>query len=149
MIWLCDRSLTVCNTEKWTLLCCQIALWLNTRRQTICAVVLPPSYGLFTAALSVGSLYAHHWSSPILSRVFQLPVMIVHVRISLTHAPELPLWYVLCVIFLSVLNHCEVHRISAVLYQCFSDIVGADSVTIETYKPVLTALGKSIKVSRF
>lgn len=93
--WLCYllwcRSLTVCSTVKWTSLCCQIALWLNTRRQTICAVALPPSYGLFIAALSVGSLYAHHWSSRILSRVFQLPVMIVHARICLMHAPKLPL----------------------------------------------------------
>lgn len=55
----------------------------------------------------------------------------------------------LCVFFLSVLNHCEVHRISAVVYQCYSDVVGADSVTMETYKPVLTRLGKSIQVSSF
>uniref|UniRef100_H3CQD2 Proteasome assembly chaperone 1 n=1 Tax=Tetraodon nigroviridis TaxID=99883 RepID=H3CQD2_TETNG len=46
----------------------------------------------------------------------------------------------------AVLNHCEVHRISAVVYQCYSDVVGADSVTMETYKPVLTRLGKSIQL---
>lgn len=55
------------------------------------------------------------------------------------------LWF----FFLSVLNHCEVHRISAVVYQCYSDVVGADSVTMETYKPLLTRLGKSIQVSSF
>lgn len=53
------------------------------------------------------------------------------------------------VLFLTVLNHCEVHHISAVVYQCYSDVVGADSVTMETYKPVLTTLGKSIQVSSF
>lgn len=59
------------------------------------------------------------------------------------------LFFVFFVFFLSVLNHCEVHRISAVVYQCYSDVVGADSVTMETYKPVLTRLGKSIQVSSF
>lgn len=54
----------------------------------------------------------------------------------------------LCYFFL-VLNHCEVHKISAVVYQCYSDVLGADSVTMETYKPVLTRLGKSIQVSSF
>lgn len=49
----------------------------------------------------------------------------------------------------SVLNHCEVHRIAAVVYQCYSDVIGPDSVTMETYKPALTKLGKSIQVSCF
>ncbi|XP_026183314.1 proteasome assembly chaperone 1 [Mastacembelus armatus] len=45
----------------------------------------------------------------------------------------------------AVLNHCQVHRIAAVVYQCYSDITGPDSVTMETYKPVLTKLSKSIQ----
>ncbi|XP_057676043.1 proteasome assembly chaperone 1 isoform X1 [Corythoichthys intestinalis] len=44
----------------------------------------------------------------------------------------------------AVLNHCQVHRISAVVYQCFSDVIGTDSVTMETYKPALAKLGKAI-----
>lgn len=46
----------------------------------------------------------------------------------------------------AVLNHCEVHRIGAVVYQCYSDVIGPDSVTMETYKPALTKLGKSIQL---
>ncbi|CAJ1063417.1 proteasome assembly chaperone 1 [Xyrichtys novacula] len=46
----------------------------------------------------------------------------------------------------AVLNHCEVHRITAVVYQCYSDVIGPDSVTMETYKPALTKLGKSIQL---
>ncbi|KAM3601316.1 uncharacterized protein V6R79_010585 [Siganus canaliculatus] len=46
----------------------------------------------------------------------------------------------------AVLNHCEVHRIAAVVYQCFSDVIGPDSITMETYKPALTRLSKSIKL---
>ncbi|XP_041808286.1 proteasome assembly chaperone 1 isoform X2 [Chelmon rostratus] len=46
----------------------------------------------------------------------------------------------------AVLNHCEVHRIAAVVYQCYSDVIGPDSVTMETYKPALTKLGKSIQL---
>ncbi|XP_061558722.1 proteasome assembly chaperone 1 [Phycodurus eques] len=46
----------------------------------------------------------------------------------------------------AVLNHCQVHRISAVVYQCFSDVIGADSVTMEAYNPALAKLGKSIKL---
>lgn len=49
----------------------------------------------------------------------------------------------------SVLNHCEVHRVAAVVYQCYSDVIGPDSVTMETYKPALTHLGKSVQVSCF
>lgn len=48
-----------------------------------------------------------------------------------------------------VLNHCQVHRIAAVAYNCYSDIIGPDSVTMETYKPALTKIGKSIQVSCF
>nr|XP_057943728.1 proteasome assembly chaperone 1 [Doryrhamphus excisus] len=44
----------------------------------------------------------------------------------------------------AVLNHCQVHRIAAVVYQCFSDVIGPDSVTMETFKPTLTKLGKSV-----
>ncbi|XP_049598893.1 proteasome assembly chaperone 1 [Syngnathus scovelli] len=46
----------------------------------------------------------------------------------------------------AVLNHCQVHRIPAVVYQCFTDVIGTDSVTMETYKPVLVNLGSSIKL---
>ncbi|KAF3706569.1 Proteasome assembly chaperone 1 [Channa argus] len=46
----------------------------------------------------------------------------------------------------AVLNHCQVHHIAAVVYQCYSDIIGPDSVTMETYKPALTRLGKSIQL---
>ncbi|XP_034540386.1 proteasome assembly chaperone 1 [Notolabrus celidotus] len=46
----------------------------------------------------------------------------------------------------AVLNHCQVHRIAAVVYQCYSDVIGPDSVTMETYKPALTKLGKSIQL---
>lgn len=54
--------------------------------------------------------------------------------------------FVLCAVS-SVLNHCQVHRIAAVVYQCYSDVIGPDSVTMETYKPALTKLGRSIQVS--
>lgn len=73
LVWC--RFLTVCSTDNWTSLCCQTALWLNTRQQTICTVALLPSYVLFIAALTMESLSARHWSSPIYSRVFQLPVI--------------------------------------------------------------------------
>lgn len=43
----------------------------------------------------------------------------------------------------AVLNHCQVHHIAAVVYQCYSDVIGLDSVTMETYKPALT---KSIQL---
>ncbi|CAK6973163.1 proteasome assembly chaperone 1 [Scomber scombrus] len=46
----------------------------------------------------------------------------------------------------AVLNHCQVHRIATVVYQCYSDVIGPDSVTMETYKPALTKLGKSIQL---
>ncbi|XP_019941076.1 proteasome assembly chaperone 1 isoform X1 [Paralichthys olivaceus] len=46
----------------------------------------------------------------------------------------------------AVLNHSQVHRIATVVYQCYSDVIGPDSVTMETYKPALTKLGKSIQL---
>uniref|UniRef100_G3QC23 Proteasome assembly chaperone 1 n=1 Tax=Gasterosteus aculeatus aculeatus TaxID=481459 RepID=G3QC23_GASAC len=46
----------------------------------------------------------------------------------------------------AVLNHCEVHRIATVVYQCYSDVTGPDSVTMETFKPALTKLGESIQL---
>lgn len=46
----------------------------------------------------------------------------------------------------AVLNHCEVHHIAAVVYQCYSDVIGPDSITMEAYKPVLTKLGKNIQL---
>lgn len=49
----------------------------------------------------------------------------------------------------SVLNHCEVYHIAAVVYQCYSDVTGPDSVTMEAYKPVLAKMGKNIQVGCF
>ncbi|XP_029956619.1 proteasome assembly chaperone 1 [Salarias fasciatus] len=46
----------------------------------------------------------------------------------------------------AVLNHCQVHRIAAIVYQCYSDVAGPDSVTMETYKPALTKLGRSLQL---
>ncbi|KAG5843886.1 proteasome assembly chaperone 1 [Anguilla anguilla] len=46
----------------------------------------------------------------------------------------------------AVLSHCQVCRIPAVLYQCYSDIINPDSVTMETYKPALSCLSKLIKL---
>ncbi|XP_034406798.1 proteasome assembly chaperone 1 [Cyclopterus lumpus] len=46
----------------------------------------------------------------------------------------------------AVLNHCEVHSIATVVYQCYSDVTGPDSVTMETFKPALTKLGKLIQL---
>ncbi|XP_017275319.1 proteasome assembly chaperone 1 [Kryptolebias marmoratus] len=46
----------------------------------------------------------------------------------------------------AVLNHCQVHRIAAAVYQCYSDVIGPNSVTMETYRPVLTKLGRSVQV---
>lgn len=45
----------------------------------------------------------------------------------------------------AVLNHSEVYHIAAVVYQCYSDVNGPDSVTMEAYKPVLAKLGKNIQ----
>ncbi|XP_024122109.1 proteasome assembly chaperone 1 isoform X1 [Oryzias melastigma] len=46
----------------------------------------------------------------------------------------------------AVLNHCQVHCIAAAVYQCYSDVIGPDSVTMETYTPVLTKLGKVMQL---
>ncbi|XP_051542155.1 proteasome assembly chaperone 1-like [Myxocyprinus asiaticus] len=45
----------------------------------------------------------------------------------------------------AVLSHCQVHRIPAVLYQCYSDVTHPDSVTMETYKPALACLSAAVK----
>ncbi|KAM4620915.1 proteasome assembly chaperone 1 [Polymixia lowei] len=46
----------------------------------------------------------------------------------------------------AVLSHCQVHRIPTVSYQCYSDVISSNSITMETYKPALTSLGKFIKL---
>ncbi|XP_026872815.2 proteasome assembly chaperone 1 [Electrophorus electricus] len=46
----------------------------------------------------------------------------------------------------AVLSHCQVHRIPAVLFQCFTDVIHPDSVTMETYKPILSSLSASVKL---
>lgn len=58
------RCSTACSTESWMWRCCQTALWLITRQQTICAAAPLPSCALSTPLLSVMSLSASHWSSP-------------------------------------------------------------------------------------
>lgn len=58
---------------------------------------------------------------------------------------RLTLFFLLCAVSL-VLNHCQVYRIAAVVYQCYSDVNGPDSVSMETFKPALAKLGKSIQV---
>ncbi|KAG2457319.1 PSMG1 protein, partial [Polypterus senegalus] len=47
----------------------------------------------------------------------------------------------------AVLSYCQVHQIPAVLYQCYTDVVKLDSVTVETYKSTLScsSLRKLIK----
>lgn len=47
----------------------------------------------------------------------------------------------------AVLNHCQVNHISTVVYQCYSDVIGPDSVTMETYKSAFAKLGETIKLS--
>ncbi|XP_030648729.1 proteasome assembly chaperone 1 [Chanos chanos] len=46
----------------------------------------------------------------------------------------------------AVLSHCQIQRIPAVLYQCYSDVIYPDSVTMETYKPALSSLSKLVKL---
>ncbi|KAJ8275986.1 hypothetical protein COCON_G00077380 [Conger conger] len=46
----------------------------------------------------------------------------------------------------AVLSHCQVQRIPAILYQCYSDVLLPDSLTMETYKPALTPLSKLVKL---
>ncbi|XP_029375421.1 proteasome assembly chaperone 1 [Echeneis naucrates] len=46
----------------------------------------------------------------------------------------------------AVLNHCQVHQIAAVVYQCYSDVIGPDTVTMETYQRALTKTGKFVQL---
>ncbi|KAJ7996994.1 hypothetical protein DPEC_G00224310 [Dallia pectoralis] len=46
----------------------------------------------------------------------------------------------------AVLSHCQVHQIPAVLYQCYTDVIGPDTVTMETYRPAITSLSKLFKL---
>ncbi|XP_029556113.1 proteasome assembly chaperone 1 [Salmo trutta] len=46
----------------------------------------------------------------------------------------------------AVLSHCQVHQIPAVLYQCYTDVISPDSITMETYKPALLCLSKLVKL---
>ncbi|XP_007247337.3 proteasome assembly chaperone 1 [Astyanax mexicanus] len=46
----------------------------------------------------------------------------------------------------AVLSHCQVQRIPAVLFQCYTDVLHPDSVTMETYKPALSCLSTSVKL---
>ncbi|XP_066492375.1 proteasome assembly chaperone 1 [Tiliqua scincoides] len=39
----------------------------------------------------------------------------------------------------AVLSYCQVWQIPAVLYQCYTDIIKLDTVTIEAFKPVLAS----------
>ncbi|XP_048789810.1 proteasome assembly chaperone 1 isoform X2 [Lagopus muta] len=43
----------------------------------------------------------------------------------------------------AVLSYCQVWQIPAVLYQCYTDIIKLDTVTIEAFKPLLSS--KSLK----
>ncbi|KAJ3588770.1 hypothetical protein NHX12_009624 [Muraenolepis orangiensis] len=45
----------------------------------------------------------------------------------------------------AVLSHCQVHQIPTVAYQCYSDAISPDSITMETYKLAFTTVG-DIKV---
>lgn len=42
----------------------------------------------------------------------------------------------------SVLSHCQVQRIAAVLYQCYSDVLQPDSLTMQTYRAAVSAVLK-------
>ncbi|KAM6309976.1 proteasome assembly chaperone 1 [Aegotheles albertisi] len=39
----------------------------------------------------------------------------------------------------AVLSYCQVWRIPAVLYQCYTDVIKLDTVTIEAFKPLLSS----------
>ncbi|KFO04846.1 Proteasome assembly chaperone 1, partial [Balearica regulorum gibbericeps] len=39
----------------------------------------------------------------------------------------------------AVLSYCQVWHIPAVLYQCYTDVIKLDTVTIEAFKPVLSS----------
>ncbi|NXK48085.1 PSMG1 protein, partial [Chauna torquata] len=43
----------------------------------------------------------------------------------------------------AVLSYCQVWQIPAVLYQCYTDVIKLDTVTIEAFKPLLSS--KSLK----
>ncbi|XP_028824930.1 proteasome assembly chaperone 1 [Denticeps clupeoides] len=46
----------------------------------------------------------------------------------------------------AVLSHCEVQGVPAVLYQCYSDMIVPDSVTMEAYRVALMLLSKTVKL---
>ncbi|KAJ8267144.1 hypothetical protein GJAV_G00138990 [Gymnothorax javanicus] len=46
----------------------------------------------------------------------------------------------------AVLNHCQVKRIPAIVYQCYSDVITPDSVTMATYRPALARLSSVLKL---
>ncbi|XP_047661068.1 proteasome assembly chaperone 1-like [Tachysurus fulvidraco] len=46
----------------------------------------------------------------------------------------------------AVLNQCQVQHIPAVLFQCFSDALHPDSVTMETFKPALSCFSTRVKL---
>ncbi|ERE75877.1 proteasome assembly chaperone 1-like isoform 2 [Cricetulus griseus] len=41
--------------------------------------------------------------------------------------------------FARVLSYCQVWRIPAVLYLCYTDVMKLDLVTVEAFKPVLSS----------
>lgn len=38
-----------------------------------------------------------------------------------------------------VLSYCQVWKIPAVLYLCYTDVMKLDLVTVETFKPILSS----------
>ncbi|XP_062869908.1 proteasome assembly chaperone 1 [Trichomycterus rosablanca] len=46
----------------------------------------------------------------------------------------------------AVLSHCQVQRIPAVCFQCFSDVIHPDSITMKAYEPALSCLSKLVKL---
>lgn len=49
-----------------------------------------------------------------------------------------------------VLSYCQVWQIPAVLYQCYTDVIKLDTVTIEAFKPLLsTKILKSLVKVKF
>lgn len=59
---------------------------------------------------------------------------------------SISLHYLTNLLVSSVLCHCQIHGIPAVLYQNYSDVISADSVTMEAYK---LALSWTKSVSRY
>jgi len=47
----------------------------------------------------------------------------------------------------AVLSQCQIHHIPAVVYQCYTDVITPDSITMETYKPLLSSLSKVVKLN--